>query len=210
MSVQIPESYRKYCTDRAVQTAVDHILKSTKTLGIPTDLEWDELPKFHRAVLSAHQVRCEYAIFLHELWNAVWQPAVDGNNMEFIPKTVANTQRWWEDYILDTYSIWNNGFFARVFDIANTEYVLDIGTYGDKNRVRLVLYLWDRMNENDFTNELGLGDWRPHEDNDYDDSYVYSNRRLAPIVNDGCIDLAPLHTAAADALAVVEHHCQVG
>ena len=211
MPVQIPESYRAYCTDRAVQTAVDHILGATKTLGVPTELEWDDLPKFHKAVLSAHQVRCEYAIFLHELWNAVWQPAVDRINMEFIPKTVADTQRWWEDYILDTYSIWNNGFFSHVFDIANREYVLDIGTYGDnENRVRLTLYLWDQENEKSITNELDLGDWQPPEDNDHDDGYVYSSTKLAPIVNDGCIDLAPLHEAAAAALAAVEHHCRSG
>ena len=210
MPVQIPESYRAYCTDRAVRTAVDHILESKK-LGVPTDLEWDDLPKFHRALLSARQVQCEYAIFMHELWNAVWQPAMDRNNMEFTPKTVADTQQWLDDYSLDTYSIWNNGLFAHVLDIDDTEYVLDIGAYVDnENRVRLTLYLWDQENEKSITNELDLGDWRPPEDNDHDDGYVYSSTKLAPIVNDGYIDLAPLHMAADAALAAVEHHCRSG
>lgn len=211
MSVQIPESYRAYCTDRAVRTAVEHILGSTKALDVPTDLKWDELPKFHKAMLSAHQVRCEYAIFLHELWNAVWQPAVDRNNMEFIPKTVADTEQWrGGDHCLDTYSIWN-WMFARVLDIDDTEYVLDIGAYVDnQNRVRLTLYLWDQENDKSITNELDLGDWRPPEDNDHDDGYVYSSPKLAPIVNDDCIDLAPLHNVADAALATVEHHCQLG
>ena len=90
MPVQVPEIYRAYCTDRAVKTAVDHILEYKKTLGVPADLEWDDLPKFHKAVLSAHQVRCEFAIFLHELWNEIWQPAVERSEMEPAPYTVAD------------------------------------------------------------------------------------------------------------------------
>ena len=62
---QIPESYRAYCTNPAVRTAVDHILSKSNKLDVPSDIEWDELPKFHRAVLSAHQVRCEYAMYLN-------------------------------------------------------------------------------------------------------------------------------------------------
>ena len=209
MPVQTPESYRAYCTDRAVRTAVDHILGSTKTLGVPTELEWDDLPKFHQAVLSAHQVRCEFAVFLQELWNEIWKPAVDESKRKFTTKTVADTQEYWQNYLLDTYSIWNEGWFARVFDIADTMYVLDIGVNVDyENRVRLILSLWDRKNDNYITNELGLDDWRPHEGGD--DSYVYSSTKLAPIVNADCIDLASLHEAAAAALTAVEHHCQSG
>ena len=206
MPVQIPESYRAYCTDRAVKTAVDHILESKKTLGVPADLEWADLPKFHKAVLSAHQVQCEFAIFLYELWDEIWQPAVERSEMERSPYTVADTQEY-GGYALDTYSIWKNSWFTRVFDIpiADPVYVLDIGAYvDDENRVELSLQLWDLENKKDITNELGLGDWQPRED--IDDDYVYSSRELAPIVNGGSIDLAPLHMAAAAALAAVESH----
>ena len=203
MLVQVPESYRAYCTDRAVKTAVDHILEYKKTLGVPADLEWDDLPKFHKAVLSAHQVRCEFAIFLHEVWDEIWKPSVDERKRELTPKTAADTQEYWKNYILDTYSIWSERWFGRVFDITDTTYVLDIGAYvDDDKRVRLSLQLWDHENEKYVTNELGLGDWRPLEDND--DGYVYSSRELAPIVNDGGIDLAPLHKAADDALAAIK------
>ena len=82
MPVQIPESYRAYCTDRAVRAAVDHIL--SESLDVPPDLEWDELPKFHQAVLSAHQVRCEYAIFLHEIWKPILA------ERKFIPSVLAH------------------------------------------------------------------------------------------------------------------------
>ena len=213
MPVQIPESYRAYCTDRAVRTAVEHILGSTKALDVPTDLEWDELPKFHKAVLSAHQVRCEFAVFLQELWNEIWKPAVDESKRKFTPKTVADTQEYWQNYLLDTYSIWNEGWFARVFDIADTMYVLEIGVeVGYENRVRLTLNLWDRENEKYITNELDFGNcWLPEkiEGTDVHD-YVYSKREHAPIVDSGSICLDFLHKAAADALAAVERHCRSG
>ena len=207
MPVQIPESYRAYCTDRAVQTAVDHILGSTKTLGVPADLEWDDLPKFHKAVLSAHQVRCEFAIFLHELWDEIWKPTVDGRRRDLTPKTAADTQEYWQDYNLYTYSIWSNWWFSRVFDIADTTHVLDIGVHvDDEKRVRLSLQLWDQKNGKYTTNELGLGDYWLSEETEDDDGvheYVYSKREYAPTVDSGSIDLDPLHKAAADALAAI-------
>ena len=206
MCVQIRESYRAYCTDSAVRTAVNHILRKSKTLDVPTDLGWDDLPKFHKAVLSAHQVRCEFAIFLHELWDAVWQPAVDQSERELTPKTVVETQRYWKKYILDTYSIWDEGWFGRVF-VSDT-YVLEIGAIVNKeNRVRLTLHLWDQENEEYLTNIDCDDYWLPEkiEDGDGVHGYFYSKWEHAPIVDSGNIDLAPLHLAAAAALAAVEH-----
>ena len=81
MPFNLPESYHAYCSDAAVRTAVDHILSSEgskKQLALPPDIEWKDLRAFHTAVLSAHQVRCEFAILLIDLWDAVWQPALDG------------------------------------------------------------------------------------------------------------------------------------
>ena len=196
MPVQVPESYRTYCADHVVRTAVDHILNSKK-LGVPADLEWNHLPDFHRAVLSAHQVRCEYAIFLHELWNAVWQPVVNGRG--FTPKTVADTQTWWgED--LDTYSIWDGGRFFRVYDIASTNYEFSLGTFAGTERVQVSLYLWDSENGVAHTSKLGLGEcWPPDED----ENYAWSSKELAPIV-DGGIEVDRLANAADHALTAIE------
>ena len=48
--------------------------------------------------------------------------------------------------------------------------------------------------------ELDLGNgWGEVEEDDY----VYTRIELAPIGDDGTVDLAPLRKAAADALAVV-------
>ena len=194
MPVQVPESYRTYCADRTVQTAVDHILNSKK-LDVPADLEWNDLLVFHRAVLSAHQVRCEYAIFLHELWNAVWQPVVDRRRI-FSSKTVADSQEW-VGYN-DTYSIWTNGWFGRVYNIASTSYEFSIGTFADIERVQLSLYLWD--GENAPTSELGLDECWPNIDDDY---IAWSSKELAPIV-DGGIEVDRLANAVDHALTAIE------
>ncbi len=114
---QIPESYRAYCTDPAVRTAVDHILENPKKLDVPLGIEWDELPKFHRAVLSAHQVRCEYAEYQLDLWKCIWQPALDNCGFEVTLRTIADTQESKGQKSYTTYTIWEGGWFSRNFDI---------------------------------------------------------------------------------------------
>ena len=199
---QIPESYRAYCTDPAVRTAVDHILGESDKLGIPSDIEWDELPKFHRAVLSAHQVRCEYAICLIDLWKCIWQPALDDCGFEITSRTIAETQEW--EQKLDTYTVWNERFFVRVFYIDDDGYstlALGIGTESD-GRIRLWLSFWNSPGNESRLAELGLdlgNDWGEEDES----GYVQTRIGLAPIGDDGTVDLAPLRTAAADALAVV-------
>ena len=128
---QIPESYRAYCNDRVVRTAVEHILNKSDKLDVPPDIEWDELPKFHRAVLSAHQVRCEYANHLIDLWECIWQPALDECGLEVTPRTIADTEEWLEQK-LDTYTIFENSWFSRVFDVrGDTKFTLSLGTFDD-------------------------------------------------------------------------------
>ena len=206
MPFTIPESYLAYCTNREVRTAVDHILES-KTPGVPADLEWNDLPEFHSAVLSAHQVRCKFAIFLHELWNEVWQPVVD--ERKFNPRTVADTQRLWKrNFNIGTYTIWTQKFFARVFDIDDTMYVLELGTRADTQNVGLSLYLWNNNDNNIYTTKLDLGDLWSHKNFVNVGVYAYSSKKLAPIVDGGNIDLAPLRKIADDALTAVESFCQ--
>ena len=202
---QIPESYRAYCTDSAVRTAVDHILESPKKLDVPPDIEWDELPKFHRAVLSAHQVRCEYANYLIDLWEHIWQPALDNCGFEVTPRTIADTEEWLEKK-LDTYAIFGNSWFSRVFDVrGETKFTLSLGTFDDAEPlpVRITLCSLSDPDGEDLLSELNLGDdWIANED-DWP-LHVVSRRGLAPIGDDGTVDLDSLRTAAADALAAVQ------
>ena len=202
---QIPESYRAYCTDPAVRTAVEHILNKSDKLGVPSDIEWDELTKFHRAVLSAHQVRCEYANYLIDLWEYIWQPALDNCGLEIAPRTIADTEEWIEQK-LDTCTIFENSWFSRVFDVrGETKFTLSLGTFDDAEplQVRITLCSLSDPDGEDLLSELNLGDdWITNED-DWQ-SHVVSRRGLAPIGDNGTVDLAPLCAAAADALAAVQ------
>ena len=199
---QIPESYRAYCTDRAVRTAVDHILAESDKLGVPSDIEWDELPKFHRAVLSAHQVRCEYANYLIDLWEHIWQPALANCGFDATHRTIADTESW-RGMALDTYTVWNNGTFLRVFDIGDdSNFTLALGTCDEADgQIWLSLSFWNEPDGLSRLAQLDLGNgW---EEMDEEGVYVWTRIRLAPIGDDGTVDLTPILTVAADALAAI-------
>jgi len=198
---QIPESYRAYCTDPAVRTAVDHILENPKKLDVPPDIEWDELPKFHRAVLSAHQVRCEYANCLIDLWECIWQPALDNCGLEVTPRTIADTEKW-QEWQLDTYAIWKNAWFFRVFDIGDTGSVLLLGTFDEAQplQVRISLKFWNDRDDVGRLGELNLDNNRDEEE----DELANTCRGLARIGDNGTVDLDSLRTVAAAALAAVQ------
>lgn len=204
MPIQVPESYRAYCKDRAVQGAVNHILNA-KSLHVPADLEWDDLPNFHRAVLAARQVQCEYAIFVHELWNAVWKPALDAHGIgkKLMPRTIADTEEQYNQK-LDTYTLWYNEWFGQALDIADKNLVLCPGVgvnATDLDKVLLRLSLWNTKDNVDLITGLDLSaDWRSE---DVEDGWARTRKELAPIADDGSIDLDALRKAAADALAAV-------
>ena len=202
MPFEIPESYRAYCTDVAVRTAVDHILSSSDRrsgLALPADIDWKDLPAFHRALLSAHQVRCEYPVLLIRLWNAVWQPALDecdfGRNLE--PWTVSAAQEWYGQ-TLDTNTVWNQGWFARGFDIVGTNFRLAPGISDDARRVTLYFSFWGQ-DDTDYTTDTHFGDDWPEQQKE--GGWALTTKGLAAIRDDGTIDVDPLRRAAADALA---------
>ena len=206
MKFELPESYRAYCGDVAVRTAVDHILSAdSKTpLALPADIEWKDLPAFHRAVLSAHQVRCEYAVFLIELWDAVWQRALDRWEFQsnLVRSTVADAAEWWPQK-LDTNTVWDEGHFFLQFNIGETNPQLGLGAYIEIDRVRLSLSLVGK-DKTEYTTELDLGDAWPKQD--LEDEIAWTSEDLAPIQDEGTIDLDLVRKAAEDALAAVGAH----
>ena len=203
MKFELPESYRAYCSDVAVRTAVDHILSAdSKTpLALPADIEWKDLPAFHRAVLSAHHVRCEFAVSLIELWDAVWQRALDGWDFQsnLVRSTVAEAAEWWP-HKLDTNAVWIDGQFFQVFDIGETGFRLGLGACVKIERVRLSLSLYGK-DETDYTTGLGLSEGWPEQD--IVEDVAWTCKSLAPIRDDGRIDLDLVRKAAEDALAAV-------
>ena len=203
MQFELPESYRAYCGDTAVRTAVDHILSadSKAPLALPADIEWQDLPAFHRAVLSAHQVRCEFAVLLIDLWDAVWQPALDGweNGRDLKPQTVADAQ-YWHGTKLDTNTVWDEGWFGRGFEIGDTNLLLLPSVLIDMEGLWLSLCLWGK-DETDHATGLDFGDAWPEQDRE--EGVLSTGKDLAPIGDDGTIDLQLVRKAADDALAAV-------
>ena len=129
MPFEMPESYRAYCTDAAVRTAVDHILSSADTrrgLGLPADI-----------------------------------------------------------------------------DIVGTNFRLAPGICDDSERVQLSLSFWDH-DDTDHTTGRNFGDDWPVQQ--IADGCAWTAKGLAPIRDNGTIDLDSLHKAAADALTAVRTH----
>ncbi len=209
MQLALPESYRAYCTDTAVRTAVDHILSSEDRrggLGLPPNLDWRNLPDFHRAVLSAHQVRCERAIFLFDLWETVWRPvlAESGLQGELEPCTVADTEVW-NGAKLDTNTIWTNQWFGHNFNVGGARYVVALGVSDDSVRVKLSLQFWG-ANDTDHTTGHNFGEDWPEKA--IEDGCAWTSNDLSPIGENGMIDPVKLRKAAADAMAAVEAFLQ--
>lgn len=203
MSFELPESYRAYCSDPAVRTAVDHILSAnTKApLTLPADIEWKDLPAFHRAVLSAHQVRCEFAVCLIDLWDAVWQRALDNweHQSNLTRETVAAAEGWWPQK-LDTNTIWTERQFFQLFKIGGISSKLGLGARIGVEEVRLVLSLYGE-DETKNTTLLDLDDAWPKQD--LEDDIACTGKDLAPIRGDGTIHLDPVREAASNALTTV-------
>ena len=204
MPFALPESYRAYCTDAAVRSAVDHILSSTDRkggLGLPPDMGWSDLPAFHRAVLSAHQVRCERAIFLIDLWEAVWRPALaeSGLQGELEPWTVTDTEVW-NATKLDPHAVWDNRWFGRNFNFGGGSYIIAPGVSDDAARVQLSLAFWG-ADDTDFMTGRNFGNDWPEQV--VEDNCIWTKEGLASIRDDGTIDPQALRKAAADALAAV-------
>ena len=209
MPFELLESYRTYCSDAAVQTAVDHILSSSDKrsgLALPADIDWKDLPAFHRAVLSAHQVRCEYAVHLIRLWNAVWQPALDECRLgkDLKAWTVADSEEWCGQK-LDTNTVWTERWFGRRLGIDGTNFQVAPGVLDDCERVWLSVSFWEVDGRDpDHTSGRNFGDDWPVQQ--IKDGWAWTKKGLAPIRDDGTIDLAPLHKAANDALSAISRH----
>ena len=199
----LPPSYRAYCEDRAVQSAVDHILNAKK-LEVPPSLEWDSLPDFHAAVLSAHQVRCDFATALHGLWKEVWQHTLqDCGFADSLEPRSLHEQQGPFAHPCHTYSLWEDRPLERVYDAC--DHMIGLGVSVGTEQAWLTIWLLDGAS-NDLTASLALGDdWVSELD---EEGYIYSCDKLARFANDGCgIPLDPLNRAARRALQEIGRCC---
>lgn len=206
MPFEIPESYRTYRNDTAVRTAVDHLLDSADNnkLNLPADIEWKDLPGFHRAVLAAHQVRSDYSIFLIDLWNAIWPPTLRKSGFHWAASRPANPTE--SSVELDTHSVWKNKYLWCYFDVTDGQFGFEGLESGvvmiDDRYVQLGIGIWaeDGLELSVAATKFGESWKMPYEN---EKGWYYTRDDLGCIQDDGTIDLAPLHQAATSFLAAV-------
>lgn len=112
MKVLVPESYRDYINNRVVQSVVDHLLDESDT-DLPVD-EWYEVPAYYQAWLSAQKVKTDYALFLFDLWDAIWKPALQeaGIDSEF---SIYEAKKWHKSFWPTKENLWQEGGLHRLF-----------------------------------------------------------------------------------------------
>ncbi len=203
MRIALPESYRAYASRKDVMTAVDHVLSCNgrKKLEARQDWGWEKLPEFHTAVLAAHQVRCDYAILLHELWDMVWRTAMQSVGSNLAPLSIAEAH----DYdgtagLYGCYSIWENWEFGRYVRRKGRRFWLSVCL----DRTEASLWLWAGKGEfkqdvKTLKAAIPTKGWKsePEKYNGY--SYVRTRKGIAPIRN-GDLELSCLVAAAERAL----------
>lgn len=201
MTFRLPESYASYITDLTIRTAVDHLLDEKEP--IPSDMEWHELNDLQKSEFAAFQVRCDYAVFLHDVWQSVWSGVCDriSSKIRLNRLSIGDSH----NHLLKHYGrkqveyrprgLWNSQEFAQIFDLGTTGKVIEmwVVTY-NHDQVQLSVVLLDQVG-NDITNDLKLGtDWT---DEEIDDGYVYTKSGLA-FFDENSIELGPLIEAAAE------------
>ncbi len=202
MMIELPPSYRAFCEDDGVRTAVDHILES-KSLSLYAGIKWRDLSAFHTAVLSAHQVRCEHAIFLIKFWNDVWKSACKKSDLGATLKalTVADTEKRWGQK-LDTNTVWNKSWFIRGFRFTTTKSSFYAGAMADVDHVMLAIDYYDADGDQR-TTDLELGDKWPEDK--FENGYARTIKKIGRI-RAGGVDLTHLCKAAGDALTAIKAH----
>ena len=197
MLFSLPESFTAYATQKDVRTAVDHIL-GRKSLEVPADLDWNQLPDYHVAVLAAYQVRSDYASTLHRLWNQVWQPALFSSDLNFQALSIVEAHEKFGETYTDTMSLWDSGEFWRYFRI--NSFLLMSGISLSTSEAQLWLWLGDESSENNNTEQLlqSISDWYLEDEEESDALYGYTRKKLAPVTDAG-IEVGRLCEAAAQA-----------
>ena len=181
MHFSLPASYSAYATRQEVRAAVDHILNS-KHLHVPHDLDWNQLPDFHAAVLAAHQVRCDYASALCGLWDEVWQKALNSSDLELAPLSIAETQEW-SGFALDTQSVWASKWLCRNF--RKKDFYICLGVWLEIKEARLGLWFGDEEGTSETPSLLSAmtGDWSC-ELEDQGDEFFYTRAGVARLCGD--------------------------
>ena len=132
--VEIPEGLMAYFHNETICEAVN-LLLSKKRPPLPDNVEWNDVPDFFRSVRAARQIQGDYAILLHEIWNAVWQPLPE-------PWYAYEPHEQSGEGVLDPGIIWDQNFALRYFEIEERELYCElIVSAGIDGGVQIGFYL---------------------------------------------------------------------
>ncbi len=112
--IQIPDSVYDYLTDPSIQSVVDHLLEQ-KDDKLQVELAWNEVRAFHEACLSAQKVKTDYILWLMDLWDAIWQQALDKQEVDFKHLTLREMKEEYDFEQLNRQTIWNEKTYWRWF-----------------------------------------------------------------------------------------------
>lgn len=82
--IEMPGSVKEYFSSNGIRATVDALLDQ-KLDDVFPGLDWNEIHDYHKALLAAATVRAEYAIFLLDVWDAVWGTAIKGTDYQSLP-----------------------------------------------------------------------------------------------------------------------------
>ena len=207
MNVSVPESYRDFINDKVINSVVEHLLELPDT-DLPVD-EWDEVPAYYQSWLSAQKVKTDYALFLFDLWDAVWKPALEvaGIGDEL---SIDEVRRISKSHRPTREDIWQDGLnrlFRTRYQGRNVLLQTWIGDDG-VNGAHILAALYDADSKEEITEQiisslLAVSD-RWQEELDDDDFCRLKDGSCLILHKDSlALDVSPLKLAAQDLLKII-------
>jgi hypothetical protein len=154
--LQVPPSVLAYFTQFDVQTAVD-LMGGSKDPKVPPTLRWDDVGNFYRARLAALQVPVEFAIFLEELWRAVWAD---------VParwKAAQPSKPSRPDLSISVGTVWDEGCFSRSYTCGNHALELSVSLNAEEGLQFGILLFDDRDDDESILDADQLVGWSQPE-----------------------------------------------
>lgn len=92
--VAVPKSVLAYFNDDKVKGSVE-VLLGRKRPQVPSDLPWDDVRSYYRALAAAQAVQFDYADLLCAIWDATWEAISPLPKATALPLTDCDPQTVW-------------------------------------------------------------------------------------------------------------------
>jgi hypothetical protein len=182
--VDVPAGLLAYFSDRKTEAAVNLLLNKQRP-DVPDDVSWSEVPAYFRALRAARQIEVDYAIFLHEIWGAVWKAPPK-------PWVAREPHEQVDDALVDPRRIFSQNYAVRVFE--RDKLWCELLVYGHREagiQIGFNVYQGQRSKL-----PKALPDWENDEGTRWSPSNLVKLKRT--------IDLTPLRTYADNAMKEIK------